>query len=132
MAEANIRLPEHRRPHLAALDALERELIPTLHVAQPGPEQEQPADIAKLSAEAMLTQYDQTAKGIEELGTVVKDLAGKLQAELEGCNDALKLIAAAAAHVREKGDATHTVIAEASSVLKIIRETCADFTNKVS
>jgi ribonuclease HII len=89
-------------------------------------------DIGKLSAEAVLKQYDQTAKDVEELGTTVKEWIAKLEAILKDCHEDLDLISKAAQHVRTKGDAIYAVIDQATQVSKMIRDTCADFTTKVS
>jgi ribonuclease HII len=125
-----------RKSHSIDLDALEQELAP-LMPKRPDRESGWSAeraiqpDIGKLSAEAVLKQYDQTAKDVEALGVTVKEWVGKLDAALVDLNDNLKLIGEAAQHVRAKGDAVHALIAEATSVSKIIRDTCADFTKKV-
>jgi hypothetical protein len=127
-----------RRPQPVDLDAvresddLERDIKNLLgnggtHRAPPV----QHEDIGKLSAEAVLKQYEQTAKDVENLGVTVKEWIAKLEGVLKDCNDDLKLISDAAKHVRDKGDAIHAVIDQASAVSKTIRDTCADFTSKV-
>ena len=89
-------------------------------------------DIGKLSAEAVLKQFEQTSKDVEALGVTVKDWIAKLEAVLADCHSDLTLIADAAKQVQAKGDAIHTVIADATAMSKIIRDTCADFTKKVT
>jgi ribonuclease HII len=88
-------------------------------------------DIGRMSAEAVLAQYEATAKDVEALGETVKDWVAKLEAVLKDCHEDLKLISDAAQHVRKKGDEIHAVIEQATSMSKIIRDTCADFTSKV-
>lgn len=116
----------------AALKALEHDLLPVTGTAIQPINMVTPPDIGKLSAEAVRKQWEQTAKEVEDLGTMVKDLIGKLDHELKECDESLKLIAEAAKHVREKGDATHAVIDQASSLSKILRDICTDINKKVS
>jgi hypothetical protein len=124
-----------RRPQPVDLDAgdqvdLERDIQSLLGTGR-RPQPQQHEDIGKLSAEAVLKQYEQTAKDVENLGETVKVWIAKLETVLKDCHDDLRLISDAAKHVRDKGDAIHAVIDQASAVSKTIRDTCADFTKKV-
>ena len=91
----------------------------------------EPDDIGRLSAEAVLAQYDHAAKCVEELGLEVKDRIRKLEDQLKEADADLKLIGEAANKIREKGKLVHMQIEEASQLSKDIRETCAEFVRKV-
>jgi hypothetical protein len=88
-------------------------------------------DIGRLSAEAVLAQYDHAAKCVEELGLEVKERIRKLEGQLKEADADLKLIAEAADKIRDKGKMVHLQIEEASQLSKDIRETCAEFVRKV-
>jgi hypothetical protein len=88
-------------------------------------------DIGKLSAEAVLSQYDQAAKSVEELGNEIKDRIRKLEAAMIEANNDLKLIADASQKIMEKGKQVYLQIEEASGVSKDIRDTCAEFVRRV-
>ena len=120
--QPNLRLLEDEISRAAAISHIPDRTVPV----------EQMPDIGKLSAEAVLKQYEQTAKDVEELGVTVKEWIAKLEAILKDCHEDLDLISKAAQHVRSKGDAIYAVIDQATQVSKMIRDTCTDFTNKVS
>jgi hypothetical protein len=98
-------------------------------VIQPAAPQQD--DIGRLSAEAVLAQYDHAAKCVEELGLEVKERIRKLEDQLKEADADLKLIGEAANKIREKGKLVHAQIEEASQLSKDIRETCAEFVRKV-
>jgi len=88
-------------------------------------------EIAKLTAAGVTAQYEAAAEAIEKMGVEVKDRVAKLEAALSECDKDLKLIAEAAASIREKGKLVAMQIEEASALSKDIRESCADFRKKV-
>jgi transposase-like protein len=88
-------------------------------------------DIGRLSAEAVLTQYEATAKAVETMGTEVKDRIAKLEAAMREADEALKLVAEAAHSIRERGKLVQVQIEEATQLSKEIRDTCAEFRRKV-
>lgn len=88
-------------------------------------------DIGRMSAEAVMQTYELTAKGVEEMGNAVKDRVAKLEAALVECDKDMKLIAEAAAMIREKGKLMSAQIEEASDLSKTIRSACDEFKRKV-
>jgi len=88
-------------------------------------------DLGRLSAEAVLSQYEGAAKAIEGLGEEITDRARKLEASLIEADRDLKLIAEAAEAIREKGKLVYVQIEEASGVSRNIRDVCAELRNKV-
>lgn len=108
----------------------EREIGGLLKGRQPPPPA--PQDIGRLSAEAVLKQWEETAKAFESLGVEVKERAAKLEAALRDCDQDLELLAQAAQKIRSKGEALHDLIAEASSTSNILRDLVADANGKVA
>lgn len=94
-------------------------------------EQTKVVDLGKLSAEAVQTQYELAAKAVEELGVAVRERIARLQAALEECDSDLKLLADAAAHIRDKGNLVYAQIDEASALSSEIRTTVSDFKTKL-
>ena len=117
------------KPHLRSvdLDNLERDVASALN-RQPVQEQ----DIGRLSAEAVLAQYEAAAKSVEGMGDEIKDRIKRLEAALVEADQDLKLVAEAAAAIREKGRLVYVQIEEASGVSEKIRNACADFRKKVA
>lgn len=123
-----------RRAPLQAID-LDSEIHDALReikrpVILPAPPM-QAEDVGRLSAQAVMAQYEYAAKCVEELGAEVKDRVQKLEAQLKEADIDLKLIGDAATKIREKGKLIHTQIEEASQLSQDIRETCAEFVRKV-
>ena len=85
-------------------------------------------DIGRLSAEAVMKQWEQTAKDVENLSAEIKERAAKLEAALQDCDQDLKLLGEAARHILKKGETIRTMIEEANETSRKIRDACADFT----
>ena len=112
--------------------------------------------LGRMSAEAVMTQYEATAKSVEEMGKTVRDIAGKVAAKLleydtdmkrmtdetntmvrdtavklaevlTDCDADLKIVDETAAAIREKGKHNEALIAQISQMSKTIREACAAF-----
>lgn len=118
------------KTHLASLEdevqvALKRQRIGSTveHVSE--------GDIGRLSAEAVLSQYEAAAKAVEGMGEEIKDRINRLEAALVEADKDMKLVAEAAAAIREKGKLVYVQIQEASGVSDAIRSACADFHKKV-
>ena len=88
-------------------------------------------DLGKLSAQAVMTQYEHTAEQVEALGKMVKDLTPQLESSLRELDHDLKTIAEAAKQIRNKGEHTKLLIETASNLSKAIRDACEDFTKKM-
>jgi hypothetical protein len=93
----------------------------------------QPAyeDLGRMSAEAVLTQYEAAAKAVEEMGIAVKDRVRNIAASLLECDQDMKEIAETATAIREKGKLVQVQIEEASALSNSIRAACVDFKKKV-
>jgi len=88
-------------------------------------------DIGRLSAEAVLSQYEAAAVAVEGMGSEIKDRIKRLEDALVEADKDMKLVAEAAAAIREKGKLVYAQIEEASGLSKDIRDACADFRKKV-
>lgn len=89
-------------------------------------------DIGKLSAEAVLEQYKMAAKSVEEMGEEVQKRILALQAAMDECAADLKLLAEAAAAIREKGKHAQAEIERTAAVSKDIREIIAEIKKKLT
>jgi len=88
-------------------------------------------DLGRMSAEAVLAQYEAAAKAVEDMGASVKERISKITASLTECDVDMKLIAETAAAIREKGKLVQVQIEEASALSSSIRTACDDFKKKV-
>lgn len=118
-------------PHESIVN-FEREIGGLLKGTRTYPAPVEPQDIGRLSAEAVMKQWQQTAADIESMASEVKERAAKLEAALQDCDQDLKLLAGAAQAIRTKGTAIHAMIEQANETSKNIRDIVADFNNKVT
>jgi len=88
-------------------------------------------DLGRMTAEAVMTQYESAAKAVEEMGQSVKDRVHKLEAAMIECDKDMKLIEEAAKAIREKGNLVQVQIEEVSSLSSDIRAACEEFKKKV-
>lgn len=132
---ANAVRPARSREHIN-LRTLEEEVSEVVR-RPPAREDDAPVidvrnpDLGKLSAQAVMTQYEHTAEQVEALGKMVKDLTPQLESSLAELDHDLKTIAEAAKQIRNKGEHTKLLIETASNLSKAIREACEDFTKKM-
>jgi hypothetical protein len=89
-------------------------------------------NLGKMSADAVRAQYEAAAKAFEVMGEEVKDRIDKLEASLNEGHASMKLLAEAAAAIREQGKLAHLQIAEMSGVTKHINTMCAEVMKKVA
>ena len=88
-------------------------------------------DVGRLSAEAVMAQYEAAAKAVEEMGVSVRDTITKLEQAMAVCDADMKLLGEAAAAIRKRGKAVMAQIAEASAMSNDIRAAAAEFTRKM-
>jgi autotransporter translocation and assembly factor TamB len=117
----------------SGMDKLEREVQAALHQQRLGAAVEgvDERDLGRLSAEAVLAQYEEAAKSVEGMGTEIKTRIERLEAALIEADKDMKLVAEAAAAIREKGKLVYIQIEEASGLSQEIRDACANFRKKV-
>jgi hypothetical protein len=108
------------RPSPVDLDALEQDVVGSLQQLPPVQMQPQP-DIGRLSADAVLEQFNIAAKSVEAMGDEVRKRIAALETALKECDADLRLLADAAAAIRDKGKHAHAEIERTSAVSKDIR-----------
>ena len=84
-------------------------------------------DLGRMSADAVLAQYEATAKEVEAMGDLVKASVRKLGQSLIECDNDMKVVAETAAAIRDKGKHHEALISQISDMSKAIREACAAF-----
>ena len=123
-----------KRTHLPAID-LEADLAQILTRPTPLPVVMPTAgnvgELGRMSAEAVLTQYEAAAKSVEEMGEDVKARIVKLEAALAECHKDMQIIGECAQMIRDKGKLVQAQIEEASAVSADIREACVEFKRKM-
>jgi hypothetical protein len=88
------------------------------------------ADLGRLSAEAVLTQYETAARNVEEMGVAVKERIAALEEALRECDKDMKLLGEAANAIRDKGKLAYAHIEHTAQVSSAIRSVCAEFQKK--
>jgi hypothetical protein len=89
-------------------------------------------DLGRLSAEAVLKQYEIAAHNIEEMGAAVKERIAALEAALSECDADMRLIGEAALAIREKGKIAYANIEHTAAVSREIREICSEFQRRAA
>jgi hypothetical protein len=89
-------------------------------------------DIARLSADAVLQQFEAAAKAVEEMGVAIKQRVAALEAALHECDSDLKLLTEAAAAIREKGRHAEAQIERTASISRDIRAVISDCRAKIA
>jgi hypothetical protein len=96
------------------------------------PMPERPLDeLGRMSAEAVLAQYEATAKEVEKMGEMVKAMVKRLGQSLIECDNDMKVVAETAQAIRDKGKHNEALIDQISNMSKAIRETCGDFQKRM-
>jgi hypothetical protein len=123
------------------LQVIEGEVMQTLTELAGHPEHQTPLpttmieptpDIGRLSADAVLAQYELAAKGVAEMGDAVKERIMALEAALKDCDADMKLLKEAADAIREKGKHAHAEIERTSAVSRDIRNVVAEIRKKIA
>lgn len=89
-------------------------------------------DVGRLSAEAIVQQYENAAKQVEEMGNDIKNSAAKLTAALAEHDADMKMIAETAQAIRDRGKEIFLRIENASHITTELRATCAELRKKIS
>lgn len=112
------------------------ELVPRTFLAPPVPEyvshREDVSEIGKLSAEAIVKEYEETAKEIETMGDVVREMVQRCDQLTSNASAMLKDIKATAARYRKEGKRMFTEIESCSSATEEVRRMCGSFRDKIA
>lgn len=120
---------QHHPPHVQALERAPR-------IAPPVPEyvthREDISEIGKLSAEAIVKEYEETAKEIEAMGEVVREMVQRSEHLTSSASAMLKDIKATASRYRKEGKRMFTEIESCSSATDEVRRLCEAFRDKLA
>jgi len=121
---------QQRQPHIHAVDYVPR--TPAPPVPEYVSHREDVSEIGKLSAEAIVKEYEETAKEIEAMGEVVRDMVQRCEQLTASASSMLKDIKATAARYRKEGKRMFTEIESCSSATDEVRRLCQTFRDKLA
>jgi predicted nucleic acid-binding Zn-ribbon protein len=123
-------LAQQKPQHVEAVDYAPRTSSP------PVPEyvshRDDATEIGKLSAEAIIKEYEETAKEIEAIGEFVKDMLQRCDQLATSTSTMLKDIKATAARYRKEGKRMFQEIEKCSSTTDEVRRLCESFRDKIA
>jgi hypothetical protein len=123
-------LDQQTHPLIQSLD-----FVPRTMSAPPVPDyvshREDVSEIGKLSAEAIVKEYEETAREIEAMGDVVKDMVQRCEQLTGSASAMLRDIKATATRYRKEGKRMFTEIESCSSVTDEVRRLCEAFRDKL-
>jgi signal transduction protein with GAF and PtsI domain len=119
-----------KQPHVQAVDYAPKT------VASSVPEYvshgEGVTEIGKLSAEAIVKEYEETAKEIEAIGEVVKDMVQRCEQLSTSATAMLKDIKTTAQRYRKEGKRMFNEIESCSTTTDEVRKLCESFRDKIA
>ena len=122
---------QQSHPHVQALD-----FRPSTALAPRVPEyvshREDVSEIGKLSAEAIVKEYEETAKEIETMWNVVREMVQRCEQLTTSASAMLADIRATAARYRKEGKRMFTEIEACSSATDEVRRLCESFRDKIA
>jgi hypothetical protein len=89
------------------------------------------SEIGKLSAEAIVKEYEETAKEIEAIGEVVKDMVQRCEQLTTSATAMLKDIKTTAQRYRKEGKRMFNEIEACSTTTDEVRKLCESFRDKI-
>ena len=89
-------------------------------------------EIGKLSAEAMVKEYEATAKEIEAMGDILKDMMQRCEQLTASAAAMLGDVKATAMRYRKEGKRMFTEIESSSSAAEEVRRLCEAFRDKLA
>jgi signal transduction protein with GAF and PtsI domain len=129
--EGEVRDAVQQHPHIQALD-----FAPRTTLAPPVPDyvshRDDVSEIGKLSAEAIVKEYEETAKEIETMGDVVREMVQRCEQLTASASAMLKDIKTTAARYRKEGKRMFTEIESCSSATDEVRRLCGTFRDKLA
>jgi hypothetical protein len=121
---------QQHHPLIHSLDHMPRNLAPPVpdYVSH----RDDVSEIGKLSAEAIVKEYEETAKEIETMGEVVREMVQRCDQLTTSASSMLKDIKATAARYRKEGKRMFTEIESCSSATDEVRRLCEAFRDKIA
>jgi hypothetical protein len=128
--EEDVREAVTQRPHIQAVDYTPRTAPP------PVPEyvshRDDVSEIGRLSAEAIVREYEETAKEIEAMGGTVREMVQRCEQLSASASAMLKDIKSTAARYRKEGKRIFNEIESCSSATDEVRRMCETFRDKIA
>lgn len=119
---------QQRPPHIQAVEHVTRPPAVPEYVSH----REDVTEIGKLSAEALVKEYEVTAKEIEAIGEFVKEMAQRCEQLTASASEMLKDIRTTAARYRKEGKHIFNEIESCSSATDEVRRLCETFRDKIA
>jgi signal transduction protein with GAF and PtsI domain len=127
--EGEIEEAVHQRPpYIQAVGSAPRALAVPEYVSH----REDATEIGRLSAEAIVREYEVTAKEIEAVGEFVKEMAQRCEQLTTSASAMLKDIKTTAARYRKEGRRIFNEIESCSSTTDEVRQLCESFRDKIA
>jgi len=125
-----VREAVQQRPHIQAVDYTPR--TPPPPVPEYVVHRDDVSEIGKLSAEAIVKEYEETAKEIEAMGGVVREMVQRCEQLSATASAMLKDIKATATRYRKEGKRIFNEIESCSSAADEVRRMCESFRDKIA
>ena len=121
---------QHRPPHIQAVETVPQPVKSQLpdYVSH----RDDVTEIGKLSAEAIAREYEVTAKEIEAMGEVVRDMVQRCEQLTTSASSMLKDIKTTATRYRQEGKRIFNEIESCSSAADEVRKLCDAFRDKIA
>jgi uncharacterized protein YoxC len=117
---------QQRHSHIQAVD----------YVPRPVPEyvvhRDDVSEIGKLSAEAIVKEYEATAKEIEAMGQTMNEMVQRCEQLTASASSMLKDIKTTAARYRKEGKRMFDEIEQCSKATDEVRSLCESFRDKIT
>jgi predicted nuclease with TOPRIM domain len=127
--EEDVRDAVTQRPHIQAVEYAPRTAPPPVpeYVAH----RDDISEIGKLSAEAIVKEYEETAKEIEAMGGMVREMVQRCEQLSASASAMLKDIKTTAGRYRKEGKRMFNEIESCSSATDEVRRMCETFRDKI-
>lgn len=114
------------------IHAIEQRRTPPPAVPEYVSHRDDVTEIGKLSAEAMVREYEATAKEIEAMGEVVKEMVQRCEQLTTAASAMLADVKTTAMRYRKEGKRMFQEIEACSNVTEEVRRTCEAFRDKIA
>jgi hypothetical protein len=121
---------QQKPQHIQAVDYAPRTAAPPVpdYVSH----RDDATEIGKLSAEAIVKEYEETAKEIEAIGEFVKEMVQRCEQLAMSASTMLKDVKSTAARYRKEGKRMFQEIETCSSTADEVRRLCENFRDKIT
>jgi hypothetical protein len=128
--EGEVREAVQNHPHIHAVEYVPQSSVPS--VPEYVSHREDVSEIGKLSAEAIAKEYEETAKEIETMGNVVREMVQRCEQLTSSASAMLKDIKVTAGRYRKEGKRMFTEIEACASATDEVRRLCGSFRDKLA